>query len=100
MQRNGVIRNSKVYPVQTISNLKGVGQDNTSAEHGNSGQSHRQTITIRVNPETYADAPADCYTVTYNRVTVSFRHFIIALAMSILTNNGRRKTSLNQNVYC
>ena len=25
------------------------------------------TITIRVNPETYADAPADCYTVTYNR---------------------------------
>ena len=46
---------------------KGVGQDNTSAEHGNSGQSHRQTITIRVNPETYADAPADCYTVTYNR---------------------------------
>lgn len=59
--------NSKVYPVQTISNLKGVGQDNTSAEHGNNGQSHRQTITIRVNPETYADAPADCYTVTYNR---------------------------------
>ena len=42
-------------------------EDNTSAEHGNSGQSHRQTITIRVNPETYADAPADCYTVTYNR---------------------------------
>ena len=33
-------------------------------------------------------------------VTVSFRHFIIALAMSILTNNGRRKTPLNQNVYC
>ena len=88
-----------MYPVQTISNLKGVGQDNTSAEHGNSGQSHRQTITIRVNPDTYADAPADCYTVTYNR-TVSFRHFIIALAMSILTNNGRRKTPLNQNVYC
>ena len=33
-------------------------------------------------------------------VTVSFRHFIIALAMSILTNNGRRKIPLNQNVYC
>ena len=63
------------------------------------GQSHRQTITIRVNPETYADAPADCYTVTYNRNS-QLQAFYYCLAMSILTNNGQRKTPLNQNVYC
>mgnify|MGYP001521576697 len=63
---NGVISNSKVYPVQTISNLKGIGRDNTSAEHKSGEKPHSQTMNMKIAFEAYNNAPADCYTVTYN----------------------------------
>ena len=55
-----------MYPVQTISNLKGIGRDNTSAEHKSGEKPHSQTMNMKIAFEAYNNAPADCYTVTYN----------------------------------
>ena len=55
-----------MYPVQTISNLQGIGRDNTSAVHISGEKPHSQTMNMKIAFEAYNNAPADCYTVTYN----------------------------------
>ena len=41
-------------------------RDNTSAEHKSGEKPHSQTMNMKIAFEAYNNAPADCYTVTYN----------------------------------
>lgn len=63
---NGIFSDSRVYPVQTISNTKGVKRDGTNAGYQGNSQQGNRYYDMKVNVETTHMAPEDCYTVTYN----------------------------------
>ena len=87
---NGVISNSKVYPVQTISNLKGIGRDNTSAEHkAVKSLIARQWIWRLLLKLTTMHLLTAILLLTIIRA--SYSHFIIVLTTSILTDSGHTR---------
>ena len=79
-----------MYPVQTISNLKGIGRDNTSAEHKSGEKPHSQTMNMKIAFEAYNN---DLLTaiLLLTIIRASYSHFIIVLATSILTDSGHTR---------